>query len=151
MSHGTIASTRKLAMIGRMSHARKRRYVIAMATAIALLGVTSCSSFIDEALATTVRPMQLTAALERACASGGVIPATELIPEAWDRMLVLPDGTYGITPPPVELPSVGVIFDAASLSVTPRADTPESMQKWLERRSQACILLSPDDSAAFTH
>lgn len=168
-----------------------RRLITVTAAFLILLGTTACAES-AERHAASFRAGKFDAALKKACASGEVVLATSLIPEKWDRMLVIPEGTYGnmvndilgfhythedsyfgnyytgillngtkrvvqinfgrsVNPPPVELPSSGYIFDADSLSVTPRSETPESMQKWLERRNQDCILLSPDDTEAFNY
>ena len=170
---------------------RCRRLITVTAAFLTLVGTTGCADGI-EGTAALLRSGKFDAALKNACASGEVVPATSLIPENWDRILVIPEGTYGymvndilgfhytndnsyfgysytgilfddekeivefsynngVNPPPVELPSSGYIFDADSLSVTPRSETPESMQKWLERRNQDCILLSPDDTEAFNY
>ncbi|MFD5600304.1 hypothetical protein ACFWHR_09620 [Leucobacter sp. NPDC058333] len=165
-----------------------------MATIAALLvtlTAAGCADVIEHDVANG-RAGKFDAALRDACASGEIVPATSLIPEKWDRMLVVMEGTYGYmvndtlgfhythddsyfgasytgilldgekkvveidysfgtNNPPVEMPAPGQIFDADTLRVTPRSETPESMQKWLERRHQDCILLSPDDAEAFNY
>ena len=177
-----------------MSVNAKPRFKRAMAVAISLLVVTSaigCAEYFEQDAAND-RAEGFDTALRAACSSGEGVPASSLIPEKWDRMLVVMEGTYGymvndtlgfhythddsyfgasytgilldgekkvvqfdytfgLNSPPVEMPAPGYIFDAESLSVTPRSETPESMQKWLERRQQDCILLSPDDTEAFNH
>ena len=167
------------------------RKAAACVASVALVSTAGCAGVI-ESDAARARADDFDAALRQACASGEIVPATSLIPEQWDRMLVVGPGTYGYMVnnmlgfeytnensfygssvsgfllhgdrkiveftyqyvsdnPPVEMPAPGYVFEADSLHVTPKSETPESMQRWLEHRNFDCILLSSDDEEAYSH
>ena len=53
---------------------------------------------------------------------------------------------YGSERSPVQIPSTGIVFDAASLRVVPREETPPGLQAWLKQRQEQCVLLSSEDA-----
>ncbi|MFD5600305.1 hypothetical protein ACFWHR_09625 [Leucobacter sp. NPDC058333] len=118
-----------------------------MAAVFVMLSASACADI----SAASSRAGELDAALRDACASGEIVPATSLISEKSDRMLVMPEGSYGYmvngeqkvvefnytfsdNAPPAEMPAHGHIFDTESLSVIPRSKTPESLERKLKHR-----------------